>query len=77
MIHYVPFMYGSIKRVDKSSDVKEILVFEDLNIIITISKKIEVFSLITLKLLFNSPANLFYYKKGVLDLKNMEFYTFI
>jgi hypothetical protein len=29
MLHYVPFMYGSIKREDLSSEVKEILVFED------------------------------------------------
>lgn len=77
MLHYVPFMYFSVKREDRSSDVKEIVVIEDLNLIITFSKKIELFSLIALKLVFNSPANLFYYKKGIVDLNKMEIYTYI
>lgn len=70
-------MYFSVKREDRSSDVKEIVVIEDLNLIITFSKKIELFSLIALKLVFNSPANLFYYKKGIVDLNKMEIYTYI
>ena len=56
-------MYFSIKREVRSSDVKEILVIEDFNLLITFSKKIEVFSLISLKLLYNSEPNIFNYKK--------------
>ena len=70
-------MYFSIKREVRSSDVKEILVIEDFNLLITFSKKIEVFSLISLKLIFNSQANIFNYKKGVVDSKNMEIYSYI
>ncbi len=48
IFHYAPFMYVSIKRAYRNSVVNDIAVFEDLNMIVTFSKKIEVFSLITL-----------------------------
>jgi hypothetical protein len=37
MLHYVPFMYFSIKREYQDSEIKEILVIEDLNLYITFS----------------------------------------